>query len=230
MRRSATASSCSWSRGFAASTIKRRSFGGSSRRGSTSVPSSPSMRHRDSVSTTRGSPSILRRAARARSWKSSRQRRRSRGWPTMRALSAFVCRTGAATHTASLTSPGTGRNWADAVHAARRPDQLLSARHSPGESRMSATIVVAARLPELQLKHLVVIGLALLAVGFGGERAAAQELAAPEPAAEPATIRQYQFEAGTEGYTLALKTVPRPERGPHEELLRVRAGAFDRRD
>jgi NADPH:quinone reductase-like Zn-dependent oxidoreductase len=43
-------------------------------------------------------------------------------------------------------------------------------------------------------------------------------------------MRQYQFESGPSGYTLALKTLPRPEAGPNEVLVRVRAVSLNRRD
>jgi NADPH:quinone reductase-like Zn-dependent oxidoreductase len=49
-------------------------------------------------------------------------------------------------------------------------------------------------------------------------------------AQESATIRQYQFEVGQSGYTLALKTVPLPEAGPNDVLVRVRAVSLNRRD
>ena len=49
-------------------------------------------------------------------------------------------------------------------------------------------------------------------------------------AQEPTTMRQYQFEPGSGGYTLALKSVPRPEAGPNEVLVRVRAVSLNRRD
>lgn len=44
------------------------------------------------------------------------------------------------------------------------------------------------------------------------------------------TIRQYQFEALSAGYQLALKEVPRPEAGAGEVLVRVRAVSLNRRD
>jgi NADPH:quinone reductase-like Zn-dependent oxidoreductase len=49
-------------------------------------------------------------------------------------------------------------------------------------------------------------------------------------AQEPSTMRQYQLEPGSGGYTLALKTVPVPTAGPNEVLVRVRAVSLNRRD
>ncbi len=44
------------------------------------------------------------------------------------------------------------------------------------------------------------------------------------------TIRQYQFERDGNGYRLARKEVERPEAGPGEVLVRVRAVSLNRRD
>ena len=44
------------------------------------------------------------------------------------------------------------------------------------------------------------------------------------------TIRQYQFAAGSDGYELVLREVPRPVAGPGEVLVRVRATSLNRRD
>jgi NADPH:quinone reductase-like Zn-dependent oxidoreductase len=75
------------------------------------------------------------------------------------------------------------------------------------------------------------LAIALLAVcaGLGAAGAAAQE-SAVAAAAEQTAMRQYQFEPGSGGYTLALKTLPRPEAGPNEVLVRVRAVSLNRRD
>jgi NADPH:quinone reductase-like Zn-dependent oxidoreductase len=64
----------------------------------------------------------------------------------------------------------------------------------------------------------------VLASGFG---ALATSIASGQ---EPATMRQYQFEPGSGGYRLALKTLPIPEAGPNEVLVRVRAVSLNRRD
>lgn len=45
-----------------------------------------------------------------------------------------------------------------------------------------------------------------------------------------ATIRQYQFEGGTDGYELVLRDVPRPEPQAGEVLVRVHAVSLNRRD
>ncbi|MDX1379543.1 MAG: NAD(P)-dependent alcohol dehydrogenase [Xanthomonadales bacterium] len=56
-------------------------------------------------------------------------------------------------------------------------------------------------------------------------------LAALPAAAENAeTIRQYQFEPEGSSYRLALKEVPRPEAGPGEVLVRIRAVSLNHRD
>lgn len=44
------------------------------------------------------------------------------------------------------------------------------------------------------------------------------------------TMRQYRFEPADNGYQLVLKTVPRPEVGAHEVLVRVHATSLNRRD
>ena len=89
---------------------------------------------------------------------------------------------------------------------------------------MSAKSESAERAPRLAITLLAFC--AGLAAGPG---ARAQEAAAA--AAEgPATMRQYQFEPGSGGYSLALKTLPRPEAGPNEVLVRVRAVSLNRRD
>jgi NADPH:quinone reductase-like Zn-dependent oxidoreductase len=74
------------------------------------------------------------------------------------------------------------------------------------------------------------IRLRAAARGAGPWVAAALLLAAQEAAAE--TIRQWQFEPGGSGggYQLALKEVERPEAGPGEVLVRVRAVSLNRRD
>ena len=57
-------------------------------------------------------------------------------------------------------------------------------------------------------------------------------VACSEPDAQSQeTIRQYQFGAGDDGrYALVLREVPRPEAGPDEVLVRIRATSLNRRD
>jgi NADPH:quinone reductase-like Zn-dependent oxidoreductase len=81
-------------------------------------------------------------------------------------------------------------------------------------------------------EHASRLAITVLAMCSGlvvGASAAAQEsvVAAAE---EPATMRQFQFEPGSGGYTLALKTLPIPTAGPNEVLVRVRAVSLNRRD
>ena len=49
-------------------------------------------------------------------------------------------------------------------------------------------------------------------------------------AAQAETVLQYRFEAVDEGYALALHEVARPEAGPGEVVVRVRAVSLNRRD
>jgi NADPH:quinone reductase-like Zn-dependent oxidoreductase len=80
--------------------------------------------------------------------------------------------------------------------------------------------------------HASRLAITLLALCSGltvGMNAVGQE-AVVAAAGEAATMRQYQLEAGSGGYVLALKTVPRPEAGPNEVLVRVRAASLNRRD
>jgi NADPH:quinone reductase-like Zn-dependent oxidoreductase len=50
------------------------------------------------------------------------------------------------------------------------------------------------------------------------------------PAVRAQSIRQYQFQASDNGYTLVQKTVRRPTAGAHEVLVRVHATSLNRRD
>jgi NADPH:quinone reductase-like Zn-dependent oxidoreductase len=89
---------------------------------------------------------------------------------------------------------------------------------------MIARSQTAERAPRLA------ITLFSLCAGFAfGSSVGAQE-SASAAAEVPPTMRQYQFEPGSGGYTLALKTLPRPEAGPNEVLVRVRAASLNRRD
>jgi NADPH:quinone reductase-like Zn-dependent oxidoreductase len=52
----------------------------------------------------------------------------------------------------------------------------------------------------------------------------------PVGAEETDMIRQYQFEQDSDGYRLAMKTVPQPVAGDNEVLVRVRATSLNHRD
>ena len=59
----------------------------------------------------------------------------------------------------------------------------------------------------------------------------AQAVAAVPALSQPEeTIRQYQFEPTAGGYRLVMKEVPRPEAGPGQVLVSVKAASLNRRD
>ena len=55
-------------------------------------------------------------------------------------------------------------------------------------------------------------------------------LAATAGAQQADVVRQYRFEAAEGGYRLARHDVPKPEAGPGQALVRVRAVSLSRRD
>jgi NADPH:quinone reductase-like Zn-dependent oxidoreductase len=61
-----------------------------------------------------------------------------------------------------------------------------------------------------------------LSIGLAAGIARAQQ--------DTTTVRQYQFEGGSDGYRLALKQVAMPSVGPSDVLVRVRATSLNRRD
>jgi NADPH:quinone reductase-like Zn-dependent oxidoreductase len=75
------------------------------------------------------------------------------------------------------------------------------------------------RVNEQRTDRLLTITLALVGV-----------VAAGAQAAEPKTIRQYQFTQGASGYSLALEEVDTPTAEGGQVLVRIRAASLNRRD
>jgi NADPH:quinone reductase-like Zn-dependent oxidoreductase len=89
---------------------------------------------------------------------------------------------------------------------------------------MSAKTESAERAPRLAITLLAFCAGLVVGASTGAQESPAAA------AQEPATMREYQFEPGSGGFTLALKTVPLPTAGPNEVLVRVRAVSLNRRD